>query len=444
MNAGNNQLTPTSSYTYDAAGNLTKDSSIPTSVHTYQWDAEGRVSSVDNGSTATFTYDAVGDRVQRGSDGYFYDPAGNWLGTAGGLDFVRFGGRALSLYFGSETYLYHVNNLNSTAMTTNHAGGTVGDVVFYPWGDVWNQTGSGGYNFAAMPYYDTTTSTNETMYRFYSQNLGRWFSPDPVGGDITNPQSLNRYAYVLNNPVTLVDPLGLGQCPPGTAWVSCNPEAAAQSNVGGLMGTLYSGLAMGDSCYIDGILTNCAMVFGLLGSGAGVQCPNNDCSGMLLAGNGIYLPVQYHATEDAGYFSCTLPGSHDTQNTAGIAAVACNAGMAKALGVEVGGDINKMKNGEFTFGGVVTGTYAYVDIGLSPSTVAIFDIEVGGFFPEYIGGMDISTFDRFNMPTYRGTPGGRIELYDPATRTQFPVGCVLVGSPLPSVPGRYPSVPSCP
>ncbi len=34
-------------------------------------------------------------------------------------------------------------------------------------------------------------------------------TPDPLGGDVTNPQSLNRYAYALNNPTTFVDPLGL-------------------------------------------------------------------------------------------------------------------------------------------------------------------------------------------------------------------------------------------
>jgi Bacterial toxin 44 len=37
---------------------------------------------------------------------------------------------------------------------------------------------------------------------------GRWLSPDPMGGDVSNPQSLNRYAYALNNPETLTDPLG--------------------------------------------------------------------------------------------------------------------------------------------------------------------------------------------------------------------------------------------
>jgi hypothetical protein len=38
---------------------------------------------------------------------------------------------------------------------------------------------------------------------------GHWLSPDPLAGDISNPQSLNRYAYVLDNPTTLTDPLGL-------------------------------------------------------------------------------------------------------------------------------------------------------------------------------------------------------------------------------------------
>jgi uncharacterized protein RhaS with RHS repeats len=39
--------------------------------------------------------------------------------------------------------------------------------------------------------------------------IGRWLSPDPLGGDVTNPQSQNRYADVLNNPTSSVDPLGL-------------------------------------------------------------------------------------------------------------------------------------------------------------------------------------------------------------------------------------------
>jgi hypothetical protein len=84
------------------------------------------------------------------------------------------------------------------------------------------------------------------MNRFYSMNVGRWHSPDPVGGDITNPQSLNRYAYVMNNHTTLTDPLGLGPCIYGIdQWTgkNCNPQQAAQSNADdplGILSNVYS------------------------------------------------------------------------------------------------------------------------------------------------------------------------------------------------------------
>jgi RHS repeat-associated protein len=60
-----------------------------------------------------------------------------------------------------------------------------------------------------MPVDDLAVGTDETLFREYQSTQGRWVSPDPLGGDPTNPQSLNRYAYVLNNPTTLTDPLGL-------------------------------------------------------------------------------------------------------------------------------------------------------------------------------------------------------------------------------------------
>jgi len=45
--------------------------------------------------------------------------------------------------------------------------------------------------------------------RYYSSSMGRMMSPDPVGGSLSNPQSLNRYAYVLNNPLIFTDPTDL-------------------------------------------------------------------------------------------------------------------------------------------------------------------------------------------------------------------------------------------
>ena len=66
-----------------------------------------------------------------------------------------------------------------------------------------------GTTLPNCPTRTANSGTNITLYRLQSPGLGRWLSPDPLGGDITNPQSLNRYPYVLNNPTTFIDPLGL-------------------------------------------------------------------------------------------------------------------------------------------------------------------------------------------------------------------------------------------
>jgi hypothetical protein len=50
------------------------------------------------------------------------------------------------------------------------------------------------------------------MARYYTSRLGRFNSPNPLDGDITNPESLNSYAYVRIDPIDLMDPQGL--CPP--------------------------------------------------------------------------------------------------------------------------------------------------------------------------------------------------------------------------------------
>jgi RHS repeat-associated protein len=68
---------------------------------------------------------------------------------------------------------------------------------------------------------DTETGLDPTMFRILSSTQGRWLSPDPLAGDVTNPQSLNRYAYVLNNPINLTDVLGLGS-PYGPTAPPCN------------------------------------------------------------------------------------------------------------------------------------------------------------------------------------------------------------------------------
>ncbi len=60
--------------------------------------------------------------------------------------------------------------------------------------------------------------------RYYSPNLGRFVSVDPVGGTIGSSQSWNRYSYVDNNPIAVVDPDGEAEFRVVNTWgVPDNP-----------------------------------------------------------------------------------------------------------------------------------------------------------------------------------------------------------------------------
>ena len=99
-------------------------------------------------------------------------------------------------------------------------GNVEGTYASLPFGDAFTPSGSDNdpYHFAQLDH-DAETDTSHAQFRQYSSTEGRWMSPDPYSGsyDPTNPQSFNRYAYVMNNPLNYVDPSGL-ECtlPDGT------------------------------------------------------------------------------------------------------------------------------------------------------------------------------------------------------------------------------------
>ena len=85
--------------------------------------------------------------------------------------------------------------------------------AFAPFGERYSSGGSAPSNYTFTGMINGTVSDE---YDFVARSLqtsqGRWISPDPAGLQAAypgNPQSWNRYAYVLNNPLSYRDALGL-------------------------------------------------------------------------------------------------------------------------------------------------------------------------------------------------------------------------------------------
>src|SRR5438128_8531250 len=238
---------------YDAAGNLTSDGT-GTGTYSYTWNAEGRLATATTPSgrtsTTSFIYNALGERVQLVAPTYTYnypfDAFGQEIGihdssSGWGRYTADIAGRRIFLSGSATRWLFHPNALGSSTMVTDQTGAVVQDATYYPWGQLWQSPGSfgGNWNFAAFGVLEPTTNLYPTPFRRYSSTQGRWLSPDPLAGSGMNPQSLNRYAYVLNRPTSLVDPLGL-KCEPDNA--SCSAGDPTQVNGGGgFLGMLASG-----------------------------------------------------------------------------------------------------------------------------------------------------------------------------------------------------------
>src|SRR5262249_28853334 len=126
------------------------------------------------------------------------------------------------------------------------------------------------YRFTGYEY-DSETGLDYAFARYYSARLGRFLSTDPIGGAISDLQSHNAYAYPFSNPVNCTDPAGI--------WCS--------ADLGGLDAPCNSSNFTGsDNCTINGIGAPCGLAGGLVSDGAGVQCPNNVCSGIIVAQQG--------------------------------------------------------------------------------------------------------------------------------------------------------------
>ena len=174
--------------------------------------------------------------------------SGEWTQTC----YIKVGARTVAILTTqggtSEMRYVHVDPLGSAQAFSDTSGTLVQELSYDAWGRRRNPTTWKYYEFIddASAWNDRGFTGHEHIDifelvnmdgRMYDPVLGRFLSPDPIvqAGDYT--QSFNRYAYCLNNPLTLVDPTGY-------SWLSKNWKPLLVAAVGITVGALTGNAAL--------------------------------------------------------------------------------------------------------------------------------------------------------------------------------------------------------
>jgi RHS repeat-associated protein len=258
----------TNTFTHDLDGNLTAISG--TKNVTYTYNAENRLITAQpttpilNDKKLDFVYDYQGRRVQKITS--------NWNGASWVVEttkrFVYDGWNVLEEQTVSQPSKYYVWGLDlsqslqgaggvggllakvESGTTHNYlydGNGNVGQMInssggaidahyeYDPYGNSIVATGilaaTNPYRFSTK-YLDAEYNLYYYGHRYYDPEIGRWLNRDPIGEEGGD----NLYAFVVNNPVVLVDPLGfdfiaVGRAPVGATFGGKDIEVAGHMSI---------------------------------------------------------------------------------------------------------------------------------------------------------------------------------------------------------------------
>ncbi|ABQ25362.1 YD repeat protein [Geotalea uraniireducens Rf4] len=163
------------------------------------------------GGAVSYVYDGNGSRVKKITPATtrtyldkFYECVGDVCGK-----YIFAGNTRIVLKSSLGTYYYHQDHLGSTVAATDTGGNKAENIAYYPFGESRSDTGSTGviHKYTSQEL-DYETGLYNYNARLYYPEIGRFITADTIVPDYANPQSLNRYAYVQNNPMNYVDPTG--------------------------------------------------------------------------------------------------------------------------------------------------------------------------------------------------------------------------------------------
>ena len=108
----------------------------------------------------------------------------------------------------NNIYYLSYNHQQSLRAITDINGNVVKDIEYSVYGEILNDTNSSisvPFSFAGG-VIDSDTKLIRFGYRYYDTYSSKWTSKDPID---FNGKDINLYNYVLNDPVNLIDPIGL-------------------------------------------------------------------------------------------------------------------------------------------------------------------------------------------------------------------------------------------
>jgi RHS repeat-associated protein len=207
---------------YNALNQLSVISGSPATTRTNEWDAQGRLVAVNTGNQRTeLGYDGVGQLISlrslvngvEASHRRFVWSEGKIAeerDTAGSVT-KRFFAQGVKIESGTNagSYFYTRDHLGSIRELVD-ANGTVRARYSYdPFGRSTLLEGVplADFGFAGM-FWSSEAQLALTLFRAYDPELGRWLSRDPLP-NAEIEEGPNLYAYVANNPINAIDPLGL-------------------------------------------------------------------------------------------------------------------------------------------------------------------------------------------------------------------------------------------
>jgi RHS repeat-associated protein len=160
------------------------------------------------------------------------------------------GGELIAVKQNTVVSWVHQDPIAKSKRVTNSSGAVVSTIEMDPWGGETSRSSNAAFQPRQFTSYTRdANASDDAMHRRYNRWHARFDQPDPYAGsyDLTNPQSFNRYSYVMNDPVNFVDPSGLDGVLGAWAGIYLNPPTGSVTVYGSNNNIIGGGFGAGDA-----------------------------------------------------------------------------------------------------------------------------------------------------------------------------------------------------